>query len=431
MESAQPGIKEDAVAMEAINLQSVHPPVPVLKTLLLQDSHSIASNLQSLLSANTQYQFDITPCTSPERAIEHSELCIFDLLIVDHAALQATDSAFLNSIQSSQSFTAPPVIYIVPDRFSCKTARPEAAICTDFLCRSLMNSQSLARSIRNIVCKHRLLSSNIQRSLELERVNAELKNKNREIRDFYQTVSHEVKTPLAAAREFIAIVRDGIPGPLCDEQVKLLDYALTSCDQIATHFNDLVDIARLDAGRVLLRKKCIPVESVVARTLASCAEAAKSSQIKINTDITGARPLFTADGDRITQVLSNLLSNAIKYSPAHSSIDLTVQDGEKNELIFSVADSGCGIPYPAQQRIFDRLYQYTDSDHQFNGAGLGLGLSIARELVLLHQGTIEVESSFGQGSHFSFTIPHPTETPESDQRNRSARNQNEQKNTAC
>ncbi len=416
------------MAREGVNLQ---PGVMTLNTLILQDDGSASPHLRRLVQENPHYRFNFEICSRPTLASRICESCNFDLLIIDHVETVNNQRNFLQDIQSTNSLTPPPVVFISDKNAEGKSKTNTSTLCTDTLNRTLLNSQSLARSIHNVVCKQRLLSSNIQRSIELQRVNSELKNKNREIRDFYQTVSHEVKTPLAAAREFIHIVRDGIGGPVTPRQEELLDHALTSCDQIATHFNDLVEITRLDAGKVRLRRKSASIDSIITRTLASCAKAAATNGMQINTEIASNHRQFIADGDRIFQVLSNLLSNAIKYSDANSSITINVSDNNCGGLIFCIADQGCGIAEDDQLKIFDRLYQGNNGRHQFSGAGLGLGLSIAREMVTLHQGTLWVESTVGQGSQFYFSIPDCTGSKDKDQLSHLTKDDYEQKNIAC
>lgn len=114
-----------------------------------------------------------------------------------------------------------------------------------------------------------------------------------------------------------------------------------------------------------------------------------------------------ADDDRITQVLSNLLGNAIKFSSNGSAIELWVYENtEECQIEFKITDSGCGIAVEDKEKIFNRLYQAVEVNHEFMGAGLGLGLSIAKEIVKLHDGRIWVESELNKGSTFFFQIPN-------------------------
>jgi signal transduction histidine kinase len=245
------------------------------------------------------------------------------------------------------------------------------------------------RAILNAVEKSRLKMTIADKTRHLEVANETLLHRQAEIHRVYQTISHEIKTPLTAAREFISIVRDGISGPVSEQQAEYLELAVESCDQLASHFNDLIDTARLDTGKLRLDRHPTPIARLVMRATASVASAARAKNITITRRIPSGLPLVCVDPGRIVQVIANLLWNAVKYTPAEGRIVITAAriaepwDGVQ----ITVEDTGCGI---------------RTSDPQ---AGLGLGLSIARELVRLHGGDMTAESILGAGSTFRFTLP--------------------------
>jgi len=251
--------------------------------------------------------------------------------------------------------------------------------------------------------EHREQRKEIQE--KLQQTNQDLLRKNQEIQNFYHTLSHELKTPLTSAREFIAIVLDGLAGPLTDTQREYLGIARDSCDQLRACINDLLDTTRVETGKLALEFKPTALDAVVHRVVASLGPVAVEKKITLHQDIQPGLGEASLDEHRMTQVVTNLLSNALKYTPVGGSIQVKVGQTGNQELIeFSVTDTGCGIPQEEQERIFDRLYQVKRGDAATE-QGVGLGLYLCRELVQLHGGTIRVQSELGRGSTFSFVVP--------------------------
>jgi PAS domain S-box-containing protein len=240
---------------------------------------------------------------------------------------------------------------------------------------------------------------------QVERTNADLRRKNDEIQNFYHTLSHELKTPLTSAREFIAIVRDGLAGALSDTQREYLGIALDSCNQLRVCINDLLDATRLETGKLSMDLRPGDLGVVVQRAVTALQPLAIDRGIELICDVEPELPLVMLDERRIAQVVANLLNNALKFTPASGCIQVRVAREEATDALeVSVADSGRGIPADQLERIFDRLFQVKSGDASTE-QGIGLGLYICRELVRLHGGEIRVQSAPGQGSTFSFALP--------------------------
>ncbi len=372
--------------------------------LVVDDDKFYPTLLTRYLNRDTLYNYNMMVANTGHSGLSLCTGNDYDLLLVDHNLPDLTGPSFLCKLRQSSVQRPPPAIILTADEGQLAASEALRAEAADFLPKCHVNEESLARSIHNALAKDQLRRSVDMRTAELQAANEDLKKKNKQIQHFYQTVSHEVKTPLAAAREFVAIVKDGICGPVTDEQDKILDYAIASCDQIATHFNDLVEITRLDTGKVTLQCSECPVERLVQRAIASCSVALKAGDLILSTKMEQADLSVHVDENRMVQVISNLLGNAIKYTDPGGKIHITVSRS-KNDLHFSISDTGCGISDQYCDEIFNRLFQASDRNHELLGAGLGLGLSIAQEIVLLHQGKIRVESKLGKGSCFSFNIP--------------------------
>jgi two-component system, cell cycle sensor histidine kinase and response regulator CckA len=241
---------------------------------------------------------------------------------------------------------------------------------------------------------------------ELRRSNDLLLRKHEELQSFYHTVSHEIKTPLTAAREFVSLVLEGLAGPVTDTGKEYLGIAQESCDQMRVCLNDLLDSTRLDTGKMSLEAKPALLDALTESVAAMLAPAVAAKHLQLETRVEPDLPEIFMDEHRIAQVLTNLLNNAIKFTPEGGRITVSVGrcTTEGDYLKVRVSDSGCGIPGEHLERIFDRLYQVRGEDVS-KGKGLGLGLHICQELVRLHGGRIWAESGVGKGSEFSFLLP--------------------------
>ncbi|HXJ58600.1 MAG TPA: ATP-binding protein [Verrucomicrobiae bacterium] len=240
---------------------------------------------------------------------------------------------------------------------------------------------------------------------QLERTNSDLRRKNEEVQNFYHTLSHELKTPLTSAREFVAIVQDGLAGALNDTQKEYLGIALDSCNQLRVCINDLLDATRLETGKLSIDLKPTALAGVVQRVSTALTPAAQAKGIELTFELEPSLPLVPLDERRIAQVLTNLINNALKFTEGGGRIHVRAARASdpSNSVEVSVSDTGRGIPLDQRDRIFDRLFQVKSGDATTEH-GVGLGLYICRELVRLHGGEIRVESQVGKGSTFLFTL---------------------------
>jgi PAS domain S-box-containing protein len=241
---------------------------------------------------------------------------------------------------------------------------------------------------------------------QLERTNSDLRRKNEEVQNFYHTLSHELKTPLTSAREFVSIVRDGLGGELNETQRDYLGIALESCNQLRVCINDLLDATRLETGKLSMDFKVADLGPVVQRVVLTLCPAALGKQIELTCDVDPDLPALPLDERRISQVVTNLLNNALKFTSSKGRIQVRVglAADQPDVVEVTVSDTGRGIPPEQCERIFDRLFQVRSGDATIE-QGVGLGLYICRELVRLHGGEIVVQSQVGVGSTFTFTLP--------------------------
>jgi signal transduction histidine kinase len=225
----------------------------------------------------------------------------------------------------------------------------------------------------------------------------ELKN------DLVATVAHEFRTPLTSLRMAVHLCTEQVAGPLTDKQAELLHSAREDCDRLQGMVDDLLDMSRIESGRVELYP--LPTEAANLITAAvdeyKAEAAAKGVSLDAKVSMTDTNVL--ADHERIGHVFSNILGNAVRYTPKGGSITLGAEVAN-GAVRFTVADTGTGIPQEYQDRIFEKFFQVPGSERK----GTGLGLYIAKEIVRGHGGDIGVISKPGEGSTFWFTLPRAT-----------------------
>lgn len=280
-------------------------------------------------------------------------------------------------------------------------------LLTDKLSEKVSELQAaLAKSRQNEVRLLQAMEKTVAAERAVEQSNAVLVRQNQEIQSFYHTVSHELKTPLTSAREFISIVLDGLAGPLEETQREYLNIAKESCNRLGVSINDLMDATRLETGKLTLEMKPGSLGALVREVVTAMGPVAARKQISLRGEVQPGPPIFPFDKNRMMQVLQNLVNNALKFTPEGGSITVTAGDALEQPGFskICVKDSGQGIPAADLDRIFERLYQVRTAQEETQ-QGVGLGLYICRELVESHDGKIWVESVVGQGSTFCFIIP--------------------------
>jgi signal transduction histidine kinase len=232
----------------------------------------------------------------------------------------------------------------------------------------------------------------------------ELEVANRHKSEFLANVSHELRTPLTAIKGFVDNMLDGLTGELNPGQLRYLTRIKANADRLARLINDLLDLTRIEAGRLELRPTSLRLTTLVVEVVASLRPVAEDKHIQL--DVAAADPDTTAwaDRDKVTQVLMNLLGNALKFTPAHGHITVTVATDGTAWAQITVADTGPGIAAAEVAKIFEPFYQGTHGGMQ-RPHGTGLGLAISKVLVEMQRGRLWVESVVGRGSTFHVTLP--------------------------
>jgi signal transduction histidine kinase len=236
---------------------------------------------------------------------------------------------------------------------------------------------------------------------ELERLYGELETASRHKSDFLATMSHELRTPLNAIIGFSEVLQEQMFGELNERQLAYVNDVLEAGRHLLSLINDVLDLAKIEAGRMDLELSQVAVADVLRSALSMHAERASRGGIVLSLTTDPEKITIAADERRVRQIVFNLLSNAVKFTPSQGRVDVSARldDGQ---VAIAIADTGPGIRTEDLDTIFEEFEQTTDGK-QIEGTGLGLPLS--RKLVELHGGRLWVESEVGRGSTFRFTLP--------------------------
>jgi signal transduction histidine kinase len=237
---------------------------------------------------------------------------------------------------------------------------------------------------------------------QIEEKSRQLEAANKHKSDFLARVSHDLRTPLNAIIGFTRIVLRRMEGQLPNLQKENLQKVLISSEHLLTLINELLDLAKIDAGKMEVIANTFRVEDVINMTTATVEPLLKDGRVRIVRDIAANLPPLKTDRDKLKQILFNLLSNAAKFTEQG---EIKVSAARENgNLKLAVADSGIGMKPEALEHIFEE-FQQAEKTTSAKYGGTGLGLAIVKKFVHLMGGDIVVESQVGQGSKFTITLP--------------------------
>jgi PAS domain S-box-containing protein len=221
--------------------------------------------------------------------------------------------------------------------------------------------------------------------------------------EFVSQVSHELRTPLTAIKGFTDLLLDGDAGEVNEEQTEYLQIVKQNVERLVALINDLLDVSRIESGRITLKLDSIDLRAIVEMVVATMRPLLEQKQQSLTVQMGPDLPHARGDHDRILQVVTNLVSNAYKYTPAGGAICVEAShSGDRVQI--AVRDTGIGIAAEDIPRLFTRFFR-VDSSLTREIGGTGLGLSIVKSIVELHGGSVAVQSAPGSGSTFSFDLP--------------------------
>lgn len=267
--------------------------------------------------------------------------------------------------------------------------------------------QQLSEAFNNMLTHLRTAQTSLSVRLdELSALNRSLDESNRIKTDFLSNVSHELRTPLVSIIGFAELLRDAAQNPSADTRrtLRFAENILTSGRSLLELINDLLDLAKMEAGKMSLHVSAFSLEDVCGALVDLMRPESDKRRQTLTLDVRPGLPPFHSDSGKIKQILFNLLSNAIKFTPPEGTISLTVEPAGDAAATITVRDSGPGIPPDKQEVIFEKFMQI-DSSRTREYEGTGLGLAITRNLATMLGGRIHLESEPGHGATFVVRLP--------------------------
>jgi len=279
---------------------------------------------------------------------------------------------------------------------------------------SWLSARTLEGALRELREINRELDQRVeQRTRELQEANRQLAEANVHLREldrlksrFVSMVSHELRTPLTSVQGYTEMLREGIYGPLSEKQKQTLERILVNTRQLIAIVNDLLDQARIEAGLLSIHPAPFSPRELLAHLHSTMKPLAEAEGLTLTTEVAADMPeTLIGDQQRLHQVLINLVNNAIKFTP-EGRVDVRVYRRDAtDQWAVEVADTGKGIPSDALEKVFEPFQQLDRSITSRAQKGVGLGLSIVKQLVELMDGEVHVESELGKGSTFIIQFP--------------------------
>jgi signal transduction histidine kinase len=365
-----------------------------LQVLVVEDNAGDARLLREMFSKEIPGSFEVTHLLRMSDALIHLAKRATDIVLLD---MGLPDGHGLDTVRRARA-VAPGVPLIVltglDDEALAAEAMREGA--QDYLIKGQIENRALPRALRHAIERHRM-----QTETDLIRTH-QLRFKD----EFLSHVSHELRSPLNAIYQFVSILLDKLAGDLKPEQHQYLEIVLRNVKQLQAMIDDLLEVTRVQAGKLTIELQCTSVSDAIAYTVNTLQGTAAAKGIALSTDIADCLPLVCADPTRVRQILIILVDNAIKFTPANGAVKVKacMPEADANLLLLEVSDSGCGINPGLTEQIFERLFQASDPALAAR-QGLGLGLYICKELVTRQGGHIWATSTAGRGAVLSVTLP--------------------------
>ena len=240
-------------------------------------------------------------------------------------------------------------------------------------------------------------------NLKLGASNTRLQELDRLKSDFVSDVSHELRTPLTSIKGFVDYLLEGLAGELNPVQKDCLARVHGNTVRLTRLINDLLNLARIEAGRVSLHLTELAPAEVADEVIEDLRPLATEMAVNLTVEASPQEVHALADRDKLHQILLNLAHNAVKFTPAGGHVHVAMTVEADGTVVMTVRDTGEGIPAAELSRVFEKFYQLGDVETEKKGSGLGL--TITQKLVELHGGRIWVESEVGRGTRFCFTLP--------------------------
>jgi signal transduction histidine kinase len=354
--------------------------ISVKTLLIIEDNQGDARLLREMLREDGAYTAELVLAGTMGEAEKCLAENVIDIILLD---LGLPDAEGLVAIRRTRA-AAPGIPLVVltgmDDEALAAQSLQEGA--QDYLIKGQIETRGLLRALRYATERKRL-----------ERLKDE----------FVSTVSHELRTPLTSISGSLGLLMGKAAGILPEPARRLLEIAHTNSQRLVRLINDILDIEKLESGRVVFNLRRIEVRSLVEKTIEAMKGFAEGHAVRIRIEESGATTDVRADADRLAQVVTNLLSNAVKFSPPDNEVTVSIEQAADLVRI-SIRDHGPGIPADFKSRIFERFAQAEATNARRQG-GTGLGLSIVKQIVERLGGEVGFVDATGGGTIFHVELP--------------------------
>lgn len=337
-----------------------------------------------------------------------------DLVLLDIVLPKKNGFEVCKEIKSRDETRGIPVIMVTALQDMESRVKGIAVGADDFLSRPMDRSELLTRvrstlrigSLRDELAKESRVARESSEKLQtqqrvLRSMSAQLMQASHLKYEFIVNMSHALRTPLNVVIGFSEMLQDRLVGELNEKQGKYVGNIHESGRELQQLISSIVDVFKIDTGKVPLEVTEFPLKDAIDSSLASFEAAAEENNLNLSVEVAPEVSRVYADPQKLSTILDNLLSNAIKFTPGGGRVSVTA-DLHEDRVRICVADSGIGLSPEDCERVFSEFYKAPDVAA---GAGSGLGLAIARKLVLMHGGDIRAEGEKGSGAKFTFTLP--------------------------
>ena len=378
--------------------------------LVADDNPDMRQYLHRILSPH----YRIASAKDGVEALSRAKKIDPDLILTDVMMPHMSGDDLLRAIREDQGLKSVPVIFLTA-RVGIE-ARVESleAGADDYIAKPFHEEELLAR-IRNQFRLHSQEREIEAHAVELQQLNQQLEKMNEKLKEldlrkseFVSMVAHELRTPMTSMGGLVDNMLDGLVGALTEKQRFYLNRFKSNLERLTRMIPELLDLSRIEAGQVDVQTKALDVVQLVEPIIESFKPMAREKRIALQAMEVSSLPMILGDTDKLTQVVTNLIQNAIKFTPEGGKVHVEFQERDERSVQVTIADTGCGIPDSDRNKVFEKFYRGESVTREARGAGLGL--AIVKQIVELHQGRIWVQSTPGEGSRFSFTVPYVSST---------------------
>ena len=375
-----------------------------IKILHVEDNPTDALIVKKRLQKDNAFDYEITHVVSGEDALLSLEKNAYNVVLLDYNLPKKGGLEILEEINKNN--IGVPVVMVTGQGDEIVAAQLIKEGALDYLPKRENYEDAVPFMIRKTIAEFRAKSERerLQKEIalrkeELEKTNTKLMELDRMKSDFVANVVHELRTPLTIIKGNLDNIDKGFAGDVQPKQKEILGDIFRVINRLSRLVNDLLDLSKIESGKMELNKENLDIVELAGDVVKTFETLASSKHIGLVKEFPSGPVMINADRDKLTQVFINLMGNAVKFTDK-GNVTVKIADLQGDAQV-EIQDTGPGIPSDQADKIFDKFVRVVAEKKE----GTGLGLPIAKDIIVLHKGRIRVESESGKGSRFIFIIP--------------------------